>query len=74
MVDEWGEDGDYGPGYGEHAAAEAVAWHLCLATADGGAWTAFSDWLEADPQHARAYDALAVSDAELTDALSPPDW
>lgn len=74
MVDEWGRDGDYGSGYGEHAAAEAVAWHLRLPTADGGAWMAFTEWLEADPRHARAYDALAVADAELTDALSPPDW
>jgi transmembrane sensor len=74
MVDEWDKDGDYGPGYGEYAAAEAVAWHLRLPTADGDAWTAFADWLEANPQHARAYDALAVADAELTDAFSPPDW
>lgn len=74
MVDEWGRDGDHGPGYGEHAATEAVAWHLRLPTADGGAWIMFTDWLEADPQNARAYDALAVADAELTDALSPPDW
>ncbi|SFO38643.1 FecR domain-containing protein [Sphingomonas sp. OK281] len=74
MVDEWGRDGNHGSGYGEHAAAEAVAWHLRLPTADGGAWMAFTEWLEADPRHARAYDALAVGDAELTDALSPPDW
>ena len=74
MVDEWGKDGHDGPDYGRNAAVEAVAWHLRLATADGGAWMAFTDWLEADPRHARAYDALAVADAELTDALSPPDW
>ncbi len=74
MVDEWGKDGHDGLDYGRNAAVEAVAWHLRLATADGSAWTAFTDWLEADPQNARAYDALAVADAELTDALSPPDW
>lgn len=74
MVDEWGRDGDNGPGYGEHAATEAVAWHLRLPTADGGVWMAFTDWLEADPRNARAYDALAAADAELSDALSPPDW
>lgn len=70
MVDEWSKDGSYG----SHAAAQAVAWHLRLPGADVGAWLAFTDWLEADPEHARAYEALAIADAELTDSVSPPDW
>lgn len=74
MVDEWGKDAGCGLSYGPGAAAQAVAWHLRLPTADVGAWLAFTDWLEADAEHARAYDALAAADAEVTDALSPPDW
>ncbi len=52
----------------------AVAWHLCLPTASAEEWRAFTDWLEADPAHARAYDKLAMADAALDDALLPADW
>ena len=67
MVDEWGARGD-------GAAAQAVAWQLRLPHADGAEWQAFTLWLEADPAHADAYDALTRADAELDDALTPPDW
>jgi transmembrane sensor len=67
MVDEWGEKED-------GAAAQAVAWHLRLPSAGATEWQAFTLWLEADPAHADAYDALTRADAELADALTPPDW
>ncbi|MBJ6123507.1 FecR family protein [Sphingomonas mollis] len=56
------------------AAADAVAWHLRLPTASADEWLVFTAWLEADAAHARAYDALSRADAELEDALVPPDW
>lgn len=52
----------------------AVAWHLRLPMAGADDWHAFTAWLEADPEHAKAYDALALADAELGDALQPADW
>ncbi|WP_380788081.1 FecR family protein [Sphingomonas sp. R86521] len=63
-----------GSGRGNRAAVQAVAWHLRMPTADAADWRAFTAWLEADPEHAQAYDALAVADAELDDALTPPTW
>ena len=68
MVDEVGD------GHAMTAATAAVAWHLRLPTADASQWQAFTAWLEADPAHAAAYDALALSDAELDGALAPADW
>jgi transmembrane sensor len=46
--------------------AEAIAWHIRLR--DGGAedWDAFVHWLEVDPAHSAAYDAVALADAALT--------
>ncbi|WP_380780075.1 FecR family protein [Sphingomonas sp. R86520] len=67
MVDEWDEQED-------GAAAQAVAWHLRLPGAGAADWQAFTLWLEADPAHADAYDALTCADAELDEALTPPDW
>ena len=32
-------------------------------------WDAFATWLEDSPAHARAYDAVAMADAQLT----PPE-
>jgi transmembrane sensor len=59
--------------------AEAIAWHLRLR--DGGAedWDSFTQWLEADPARAKAYDAVALADAEITAEAFPPvaandDW
>ncbi|MEG8031242.1 DUF4880 domain-containing protein [Sphingomonas aurantiaca] len=69
MVDEW-----TGQTNVDAAADEAVAWHLRLPGAGAEEWHAFTDWLEADPAHGDAYDALTRADAELDDALTPPDW
>lgn len=54
--------------------AAAIAWHVRLPTASAADWRAFTDWLEADAGHARAYDAVTLADAELADALTPVDW
>lgn len=67
MVDEWGEQEG-------GAASQAVAWHLRLPSAGAADWQAFTLWLEAAPAHADAYDALTSADAELDEALTPPDW
>jgi transmembrane sensor len=49
---------------------EAVAWHASLSrdanedgSADGADWDGFTAWLEADPGHRQAYDAVALGDA-----------
>ena len=51
---------------------EAIAWHVRLsaAAASGNDWALFTDWLESDPAHATAYDAVALADAELTESLA----
>jgi transmembrane sensor len=41
---------------------QAIDWHLRRHEMDGAAWHAFVDWLEASPDHARAYDAIALQD------------
>ena len=43
---------------------EALRWHRTMA-GDGADWDAFTLWLEADPARARAYDAVALSEALL---------
>lgn len=53
---------------------EAIAWHLRLADAGADDWPPFIAWLEASPDHAATYDALAAEDAALTAALGPGDW
>lgn len=42
----------------------AAAWHAQLESPDM-AWDAFGDWLDADPSHRDAYDAIALLDAEI---------
>jgi transmembrane sensor len=51
---------------------DAIAWHVRLSdpAASGEVWAAFTDWLEADPANADAYDAVALADAELADTLN----
>lgn len=44
---------------------QAIAWHLRLDEADVAAWEQFSEWLEASPDHARAYDKVALADGLL---------
>jgi transmembrane sensor len=50
---------------------DAIAWHVRLSdpSASGEIWVAFTEWLEADPANADAYDAIALVDAELADTL-----
>ncbi len=50
---------------------EAIGWHVRLSdpAAPSADWEAFTDWLEADPDNAEAYDAVALADADLGDCL-----
>lgn len=45
--------------------AEAIDWLVRLRNGDVADWEAFTVWLEADPAHTRAYDAVALADAEF---------
>ena len=47
----------------------AARWHLAQADDDMD-WAAFTDWLEADPRHRDAYDAIALVDDRI-DAAGP---
>ncbi|MCI1142879.1 DUF4880 domain-containing protein [Sphingomonas sp. WKB10] len=47
----------------------AARWHLAQADDDMD-WAAFTDWLEADPRHRDAYDAMALLDDRI-DAAGP---
>ena len=51
---------------------DAIAWHVRLQgpAADGALWAEFTAWMEADPAHADAYDAVAMADERLSDALA----
>ena len=42
----------------------AARWHLAQADDDMD-WAAFTDWLEADPRHRDAYDAMALLDDRI---------
>lgn len=55
-----------------HIVDSAIAWHLRQETMADADWTAFVDWLEADPAHAHAYDAIAAQD-RLIGAARIPD-
>jgi transmembrane sensor len=48
---------------------KAALWHLAQAD-DEMDWAAFAEWLEADPRHREAYDAIAMLDARI-DAARP---
>lgn len=50
----------------------AAAWHLAIPTMDGGRWHEFIDWLEADPAHAAAYDAVTQADHRLVGLAPQP--
>lgn len=54
------------------AKAEAIAWHVRLREGCAQDWDDFIEWLERDPGHSTAYDAVALDDASLDDALG--DW
>jgi transmembrane sensor len=42
---------------------QAIAWHLSLTAASDDDWMRFTSWLEADVQHAAAYDRIVTDDA-----------
>ncbi len=49
----------------------AIAWRVRLSApaASDADWAAFTDWLEADPAHGDAYDAVALADRDYSGAL-----
>ena len=49
--------------------AEAIAWHLRLRDERAQDWDEFANWLARDPRHSPAYDAVALDDAALNQAL-----
>jgi transmembrane sensor len=52
----------------------AVLWHVRQETMDADDWLRFVAWLEADPSHATAYDAVSAADAmrhDATPSVSP---
>lgn len=48
---------------------EALGWVIRTRDAEFADWAAFTSWLEADPAHAPAYDALMAADAGLPDII-----
>ncbi|ANI76792.1 FecR family protein [Sphingobium sp. EP60837] len=48
---------------------EALGWVIRMRDPEFTDWDAFTLWLEADPAHAPAYDALLAADADLPDLL-----
>lgn len=51
---------------------EALGWVVRTRDPDFADWDAFTAWLEADPAHASAYDALMLADSDL-DSILPPE-
>lgn len=51
---------------------EALGWVVRTRDPDFADWDAFTAWLEADPVHASAYDAMMLADSEL-DSITPPE-
>lgn len=49
---------------------QALDWVIRIRDPEFAGWDAFAQWLEQDPAHARAYDAMAAIDADLP-ALIP---
>lgn len=47
---------------------QAIGWHVRLVEAPEADWAEFVAWLEADPAHAAAYDAVAAQDRLIGDA------
>ncbi|QJU60338.1 DUF4880 domain-containing protein [Sphingomonas sp. AP4-R1] len=48
---------------------QAIAWHLRLTAASEDDWMRFTSWLEADSQHAAAYDRIVTDDALVAHTL-----
>ncbi|WP_420143501.1 FecR family protein [Sphingobium sp.] len=51
---------------------EALGWVIRTRDPEFADWDAFTLWLEADPAHASAYDAMMLADSEL-DGITPPE-
>ncbi|CAM8636255.1 FecR Fe2+-dicitrate sensor, membrane component [Sphingobium cupriresistens] len=51
---------------------EALGWVVRTRDPDFADWDGFTAWLEADPAHASAYDAMMLADSEL-DSILPPE-
>jgi transmembrane sensor len=52
--------------------AQAIAWRIRLADGDAAAWESFVAWLELSPEHARAYDLVALGEGDAAQALALP--
>lgn len=50
---------------------EAIAWHIRLRDGAPADWDSFVDWLERDPAHSDAYDAISSADAAITPDAVP---
>ena len=50
---------------------QAIGWHVRLVEASEADWAQFVAWLEADPAHAAAYDAVATQDRLMGEAHCP---
>ena len=50
---------------------EAIGWVIRLRDANTDEWSAFTDWLEADPAHASAYEEAALAEQDW-EGLAPP--
>lgn len=48
---------------------QAIAWHLRLEDAGEDTWIEFTEWVNADPAHNTAYEAVADGDARLLPVL-----
>ncbi|MDM8011920.1 MAG: FecR domain-containing protein [Parasphingorhabdus sp.] len=48
---------------------QAIAWYLRLKDADEDAWIEFAEWLDADPAHNAAYEAVTDRDAHMSTVL-----
>lgn len=49
---------------------QAIAWHLRLRDADEDTWIEFAEWLNADPAHNGAYEAVADGDERMLPVLA----
>jgi transmembrane sensor len=49
---------------------EAIGWVIRLRCGDARDWETFTAWLEADPAHARAYEEMALCDAESGEIIA----
>jgi transmembrane sensor len=47
-------------------AKQAIAWHLRLKDANEDTWVEFAEWLDADPAHNDAYEAVVDGDSRMS--------